>query len=103
MVRALAAAIITGVALTVVFVDKPEPVVELAGGLPFSRPVVNNLILSLLSTGWPIRSPVAIGWSPTALILEVLSCSRPSDFPAAITRMPPMPSIRSSPRLPTPA
>lgn len=76
------------VAATVVFVEEPEPVVELAGGLLSSRPVVNNLILSLLADRVAHPQPgrywvVTDGPHAIGVVLQ-----SPLDFPAAITPMP---------------
>ena len=74
--------------VTVVFVDKPQPVVALAGALLSSRPVVNNLILSLLADRVAYPQPgrywvVTDGPHPVGVVLQ-----SPLDFPAAITPMP---------------
>jgi uncharacterized protein len=75
-------------AVTAVFVDQPEPVLELAGDLLSAQPVVNNLILSLLTerAAYPQAGRywvVIDGHQPVGLVLQ-----SPLDFPAAITPMP---------------
>lgn len=77
-----------GVALTVVFVDKPQSAIERAGSLLSARPVVNNLILSLLADRVAHPQPgrywvVADGPDPVGVVLQ-----SPLDFGAAITPMP---------------
>lgn len=74
--------------VTAASVDRPETVLEIAGGLLSSQPVVNNLILSLL--GERVAYPQAgrywvatDGRHPLGVVFQ-----SPLDFPAAITPMP---------------
>jgi hypothetical protein len=72
----------------IVFVDRPEAVIEAAGGFLSSQPVVNNLILSLLSErmAYPQAGRYWVatdGRQPLGVVLQ-----SPLDFPAAITPMP---------------
>ena len=71
-----------------VFVDRPEAVIEAAGGFLSSQPVVNNLILSLLSErmAYPQAGRYWVATDdrqPLGVVLQ-----SPLDFPAAITPMP---------------
>lgn len=75
-------------AVTAVFVDQPEPVLELAGDFLSAHPVVSNLILSLLTERVAYPQPgrywvVIDGREPVGVVLQ-----SPLDFPAAITPMP---------------
>jgi predicted GNAT family acetyltransferase len=76
------------VALTAVFVDRPQTVIELAGDLLSSEPVVNNLILSLLADRVAYPQPGRY-WvatddrGPVGVVFQ-----SPLDFPAAVTPMP---------------
>lgn len=74
--------------LTVAFFDRPEPVLDVAGGLLSSQPVVNNLILSLLLDRMANPQPgrywvVTDGPSPVGVVFQ-----SPLDFAAAVTPMP---------------
>lgn len=74
--------------MTAVFLDQPEPVLELARDSLLSQPVVNNLILSLLTERAAYPQPgrywvVIDGRQPVGLVLQ-----SPLDFPAAVTPMP---------------
>jgi GNAT superfamily N-acetyltransferase len=72
----------------VVFVDRPEAVMETAGGMLSSQPVVHNLVLSLLAERMVYPQPgrywvSADGCHPLGVVFQ-----SPLDFPAAITPMP---------------
>ena len=72
----------------VAIVDRPESVIEAAGGFLSSQPVANNLILSLLAErmAYPQAGRYWVatdGHEPLGVVLQ-----SPLDFPAAITPMP---------------
>lgn len=75
-------------ALTVAFFDRPEPVLDAAGGLLSSQPVANNLILSLLVDRMANPQPgrfwvVTDGPLPVGVVFQ-----SPLDFAAAVSPMP---------------
>ncbi len=75
-------------AVTVAFSDRPQAVLDTAGALLASRPVLHNLVLSLLANRTAHPEPgrywiVADGGDPVAVALQ-----SPTDFPATLTPMP---------------
>lgn len=73
---------------SVVFFDRPEPVLDVAGDLLSAQPVVNNLILSLLLERVAYPQPgrywvVSDGLSPVGVVFQ-----SPLDFAAAVSPMP---------------